>query len=172
MQRIRDFVVRLSRLPWSVFSIAARREIGPGVPSSVQATVMQLRYWLPTIADVAHVSEAEHGTSWRFSIAPRIPGACPVDVTLHETGNLDFVIAGEAYEGRRLDLLDQLLPLVERITEGHVVQRRWSSRATGQLCGIETLVSLEPGRVWSDGSAAPGESVESHDHHFLPYRRI
>lgn len=172
MQRIRDFVVRLSRLPWSVFSITARRGNGPGVPSSMQATVMQLRYWLPTIADVAHVAETERGTSWHFSITPRIPGACPVEITLHETGSLDFVIAGQAYEGRTLDLLDQLLPLIERITEGYVVQRRWISRVTGQLCGIETVVSLAEGRVWSDGRAAPGERVESHDHHFLPYRRI
>lgn len=155
-----------------MFSITAGRGSGSGVPSSVQATVTQLRYWLPTIADVAHVSEAEQGASWQFSITPRIDGACPVAITLHETGSLDFVIAGETYEGRTLKLLDQLLPMVERITEGHVVQRRWTSPATGRLCGIETVVSLAPGQVWNAGMTTAAGDLESHDHHFLPYRRI
>lgn len=172
MQRFRDFVDGLLRLPWSRFSITVGVGNGPGVPSSVQATIAQLRYWLPTIADVAHITEGASGEGWQFAIRPRTDGGCPVAVAVSETGQLDFTIAGETYEGRTLDTLDQLLPLVERITEGHVVQRRWTSRATGGFRGIETIVVLGPGRVWRDGMTAPEAGAESHDHHFLPYRRI
>lgn len=172
MQRFREFVDRIARLPWSRFSITVSVGNGPGVPSSVQAIVAQLRYWLPTIADVAHVTEADEGAGWRFAIRPRTEGACPVSVTVSEAGQLDFTIAGETYEGRALETLDQLLPLVERITEGHVVQRRWMSRVTGEFRGIETIVSLGPGHAWRDGMTEPEAGAESHDHHFLPYRRI
>lgn len=142
------------------------------MPSSVQATVAQLRYWLPTIADVAHVSETEAAGGWRFSLVPRTSGGCPVAVTVLESGQIDFTIAGETYEGRALEKLDQLLPLVERITEGAVIQRRWSSRMTGGHLGIETIVHMGPARVWRDGLTAASADAESHDHHFLPYRRI
>lgn len=172
MQRIRDFVARFWRLPWSAFSITAGVGSGGGVPSSVQATLAQLRYWVPTIADVAYVVEIEEGEGRRFAITPRTEGGCPVAVTLAETGRLDLTIAGETYTDRALETLDQLLPLIERITEGHVVQRRWASRATGAAQGIETIVALGPGRVWRDGFMAPGSDAFSQDHHFLPYRRI
>lgn len=172
MQRIRDLVVRFWRFPWSAFSITAGVGSGSGVPSSLQATIAQLRYWMPTIADVAHVVEREEGEGWRFALTPRTEGGCPVAITLAGTGRLDLTIAGETYEDRSLDTLDQLLPLIERITEGHVIQRRWASRATGAPRGIETIVSLGPGRVWRDGLASSEGDAFAHDHHFLPYRRI
>lgn len=172
MQRFWDFVGRVSRLPWFRFSITAGAGKGPGVPSSVQATVAQLRYWLPTIADVAQVSETEEAEGWRFSLVPRTTGGCPVAVRVQESGLVDLTVASETYEGRALDKLDQLLPLVERITEGAVIQRRWASRITGGFLGIETIVQLEPGRAWRDGLTSPSADAESHDHHFLPYRRI
>ena len=160
------------RLPWPASAITAAAGSGGGVPSSLPATLAQLRYWMPTIADVAHIWESEGGGTWCFSLKPRADGACPVSVMLRESGLFDLTIAGKTYEDCALEQFDHLLPLIERITEGHVLQRHWASRATGALRGIETIVSLRNGRVWRGGPIAPDEDAFARDHHFLPYRRI
>ena len=74
--------------------------------------------------------------------------------------------------------LDLLLPLLEAITAGRVVQRRWISRATGACRAVESIVTLADGTQWRDGrttgsvaEAVPRDETERHDHHFLPYRR-
>lgn len=172
MQRVRDFVDRLVRLPWSRFPIGAADGVGHGAPSSVQAIVAQLRYWLPTVADVAHVAESDADAGWGFSMVPRTAGACPLVVAVSDSGKVDLTIAGETYKRRTLETLDQLLPLIEQIVDGRVIQRRWTSGATGKLCGVETIVQLGHGRIWRDGMIAPEAGAESRDHHFLPYRRI
>ncbi len=68
-------------------------------------------------------------------------------------------------------------PMVEAISEGRVVHRRWQSANTGLETRIETIVDLGDGQVWvgehtPNGQIphADGEMV-SEDHHFLPYRR-
>lgn len=172
MRFIWSFVGRILRLPRSAFSVTAAAGRGNGVPPSVQATIMQLRYWIPTIADVAHVAEQEQEDRWCFILVPRAEGACPLSVTVYESGRLDFTIAGATYTDRALEQLDQLLPLIERITQGHVVQRHWTSCVTGAACGIQTIVSLGRGRAWRDGLAAPEGEAFAHDRHFLPYRRL
>lgn len=139
--------------------------------SSVQATIEQLRYWVPTIKDVARVAESGDGAGWTLTITPRMAAACPVAITLKDSGRFDITIAGEAYADRALGSLDQLVRLLERIAEGHVVQRRWVSAATGVDQGIETLVLLGQGLVWRNGPAPDG-GAERHDRHFLPYRRV
>ena len=172
MQRIRDVVARFMRLPWSASAVTAEAGGGSGVPSSLQATIEQLRYWMPTVADVAHIWESEGGGAWCFSLKPRAKGACPVSVMLGESGHFDLTIAGKTYEHCVLNQLDHLLPLIERITDGHVLQRHWASRATGVSLGVETIVSLGPGRVWRAGAIAPDGDAVSSDRHFVPYRRI
>lgn len=140
-------------------------------PSAVEATIEQLRYWVPTITDVARVAErAGSGDGWTLSIEPRVAAACPVTITLKETGRFDLVVAGERYADCALGALDQIVHLLERITDGQVIQRRWVSMATGADQGVETLVRLGSGLVWRDG-AEPDGGAEHHDRHFLPYRR-
>ncbi len=139
-------------------------------PPSVEATIEQIRYWVPTITDVARVYEGKDDESWLLSIEPHIGAACPVAIALKETGRFDISIAGEAYDDRMLDQLDQIVILLERITDGSVVQRRWTSAATGAHRGIETIITIAPGVEWRDG-LEPDGSNERHDRHFLPYRR-
>jgi hypothetical protein len=148
------------------------------IRSRLQATVESLRYWVPTIADVARVAERERPDAWTFIIGPNIASACPVDVTLHSGQQFDLVIAGEAYEGRTAASFDLILPLLEAVTEGRVVQRHWVSLATGAPRAIETIVTLGDGSIWRDGrtieavaGVIPREATERHDRHFLPYRR-
>lgn len=135
---------------------------------ALDVTIAEIRYWVPTIADVAQVTE--HGDGQTISIVPHAVGACPVSVTLKGTGRFDVVIAGERYEDRALDSLDQMVPFLERIADGEVVQRRWVSTATGAPLGVETLVRLGDGVLLRNGPAPDG-GVEGSDRHFLPYRR-
>jgi hypothetical protein len=139
--------------------------------SSVQVTIEQLRYWVPTISDVARVAEDSEGDGWKLSLEPRVAAACPVAITLHDTGRFDLVIGGETYVDRALDRLDQIVQFLERVTDGNVIQRHWVSAATGVPQGIQTIVKLGPGVVWRDGMEPDG-GFEHHDRHFLPYRRI
>ena len=139
-------------------------------PSAFDATIAEVRYWAPTITDVARVTEQDEGDGWTISILPHASGACPVAVTLKPTGRLDLVIAGERYEDVVLNSPNQVVPLLERIVGGDVVQRRWVSRATGAHLGVETLVRLGDGLLLSDGPP-PAGGAERRDRHFLPYRR-
>lgn len=139
--------------------------------SPVSATIEQLRYWVPTIKDVARVSErGETGDGWTLSIVPTASSACPVLITLKDTGRFDISIAGETYGDRALGALDQIVALLELIADGKVVQRRWLSTVTGATVGIETMIPLGNGLTWSNGPA-PGGVSEWRDRHFLPYRR-
>ena len=142
------------------------------------AAVESLRYWAPTITDVARVESSETAATWTMAIRPLVEHACPLDLTLKATQLFDLTIAGEVYDNRSIASLDHILPLIERITGGHVIQRRWVSAATGAVRTVETLVTLADGTVWQDGrTAGPVASViakeetERHDRHFLPYRR-
>lgn len=137
---------------------------------SVEATIEQLRYWVPTISDVARTLEARDGPSWFLSIEPHLAAACPVAIALKQSGLFDISIAGETYDDRTLASLDQLVLLLERITDGHVIQRKWISAATGAAQGVETIVLLTQGVVWREGQEPDGGS-ERRDRHFLPYRR-
>ncbi|WP_439542228.1 hypothetical protein [Hyphomicrobium sp.] len=138
----------------------------------VSATIEQLRYWAPTIKDVARVIESDGpGDGWTLSIVPSVVTACPVAITLQPSGRFDILIAGETYTDRALGSLDQIVALLERITDGGVVQRRWVSCATGIETGVETMVPLGTGLVWRNGPE-PDEESERRDRHFLPYRRI
>ncbi|MGE0023494.1 MAG: hypothetical protein AB7S70_07680 [Hyphomicrobium sp.] len=137
---------------------------------SVEATIEQIRYWVPTISDVARTVEARDGESWLLSIEPHLAAACPVAIALSQSGRFDISIAGETYDDCALGSLDQLVHLLERISDGHVIQRRWVSAATGTMRGVETIVVLGAGAEWRDGQEADGGS-ERRDRHFLPYRR-
>lgn len=140
-------------------------------PSAVQATIEQLRYWVPTIKDVARVFEGKDEAHFLLSIEPKVSGACPVAIAIRDNGRFDLAVAGETYEDRVLASLDQIVILLERITEGQVVQRRWASTATGAPLTVETLVKLGAEHVWRDGIAG-GDGCERRDRHFLPYRRV
>lgn len=140
-------------------------------PSAVQAAIEQLRYWVPTIKDVARVFEGRDEESFLLSIEPKVAAACPVAIAIRDNGRFDIAIAGETYEDRILSTLDQIVLLLERIADGHVIQRRWISLATGVPQSVETIVALGSGDVWREGRAPDG-GAERQDRHFLPYRRM
>lgn len=138
--------------------------------SLIDATIAEIRYWVPTITDVARVTERDGGDGWTLSIVPHAAAACPVAITLKATGRFDLVLAGERYRDCALESLDQIVPLLERVVAGEVVQRRWASAATGLHQGVETLVGPGDGRLWRNGPEPDGGGARR-DRHFLPYRR-
>ena len=138
---------------------------------AVQVAIEQLRYWVPTIKDVARVYEGKDEENWLLSIEPHVITACPVALALKGDGRFDIAIANQTYDDRRLATLDHLVVLLERIAQGQVIQRHWTSKATGVRRGIETLVLMDAGSVWRDGIEPDGGS-ERRDRHFLPYRRV
>lgn len=146
--------------------------------SKLQATIESLRYWAPSVADAAKIEESGTADYWKFTVSPKVAGACPFELLLSSNQLYDFMIAGELYEDRPVVSLDLFLPLVEGITQGRVVQRRWVSLQTGAVRQIETIVSLANGREWRDSRAIDGlekaidaEATEKEDRHFLAYQR-
>lgn len=136
----------------------------------LQGIVEGLRYWVPAIADVAHIAEDGGADFWHLNITSRMPGGCPFEMLLRHDQTYDMVIAGETYEYLPVPSLAMFLPMAEAIIDGRVVQRHWISRQTGARHAIETLVFLSDGSTWCEGNKPDG-SCENRDRHFLPYRR-
>lgn len=141
----------------------------------LQRTIEGLRYWVPSIADVAQLEEEDISGTWRLEVSPKAKGACAFELLLHPRQTFDIVIAGETYASRPVSDLSMFLPLAQAITEGRVIQRHWMSSGTATARWIETLVFLPGDAVWQDNGeqTAIGRLgfCESRDRHFLPYRR-
>lgn len=143
--------------------------------SRLQYTITALRYWAPSIADTADIDESETADHWRLAVAPKLRAACPFELIIRADRNYDIGIAGQDYEARPVASLDLFAPLLEAITSGAVLQRRWFSTSTGLPRAIETVVILGDGRRWHGTDAGDADltltGAECTNHYFLPYRR-
>jgi hypothetical protein len=146
--------------------------------SRFQATVTALRYWAPSIADAAHLEEAETSDYWKIIVAPHVASACPFELILHADQRYDIAISDESYENRPIETFELFLPFVEAVADGSVVQRRWISRLTGLERTVETLVTMANGGIWSDSRGEyhrmptlEDDGTELRERRFLPYRR-
>lgn len=147
--------------------------------SRLQATITALSYWRPSIADAARIEETETGSYWKMVVRPFHAGTCPFELILHFDQRYDLAIADETYEDMQLDSFDQLVPFVEAISEGRVVQRHWCSRLTGLERAVETVVTLPGTGVWRGVRGADvtipsldqDDGLELRERRFLPYRR-
>lgn len=145
--------------------------------SRLQATIASLRYWVPTIADQAHVEQVDGHQAWKLSVRPNDHPACPFELVLRTDQHYDIAVAGETFEDLPVQSLDAFLPLVEAIAAGRVVQRRTESVMTGAPLSVETRVMLKDGSIWSQRRDLPAHAriaaaeTAVHDRHFIPYRR-
>lgn len=145
--------------------------------SHLQATIAALRYWVPTIADAAHIEQTENHDFWKLAVTPNVRGPCPFELMLRADQHFDIMIAGETYEDQPIKSLAVFVPLVQAIASGRVVQRRTESLATGAELALETRVDIDDGQLWTarrvlpGGAAIASSHVEIRDRHFLPYRR-
>lgn len=145
--------------------------------SRLEAAIAGLRYWLPTVSDVATVTEAEGSGFWKMSVTPKAANACPFELVLRADQRHDLVIAGETFEDLPTKSLDIFVPLVEAIAEGRVVRCHWKSGATGAETAVETIVTLSDGREWSSARMLTPLASDNPDgviaaaRHFVPYHR-
>lgn len=137
---------------------------------TLQGTIEGLRYWVPSIADVAYVAEGSGADFWHIDVTPNTSGGCAFELLLRHDQLYSAVVAGETYEDLPVEDLGIFLPMAEAIVEGRVIERRWFSRQTGVLCAKEMRILLPYGTIWQEGGPPP-PGCERHDHHFLPYRR-
>jgi hypothetical protein len=143
----------------------------------LRAVIESLRYWMPSVADCARVEETEAAGYWKMGVTPRTQGACPFELIMRGDQRFDLMIGGETFEDLEIPFED-VMPLVDSISAGRVVQRRWISVATAALRDVETIVTFDNGRTWTGSRSAkpvPGhahaQSCEKSDRVFLPYRR-
>lgn len=144
----------------------------------LQTTITALKYWAPSIADAAHIQEAETGRFWKITVTPKLPNACPFELIMHFDQCYDLAIGTETYEGLPIESFEIFLPFVEAIADGNVVQRRRVSRFTGLERSVETIVTLATGFTWcemrGDAPSTPtleDDGTELREHRYLPYRR-
>lgn len=144
----------------------------------LQASIAALRYWCPSIADSAAISETDSGDYWEIEVLPHVSGACPFELVLRTDGFHDLVIAGESFEDELTDDLELFVPLASAIARGDVRRRTYASAATATPLAVETIVELEKGRIWQRRrdiaiglqGDLPHEALIT-EHNFLPYRR-
>lgn len=145
--------------------------------SRQEAAIAGLRYWAPTVSDVASISESEGNGFWKISVTPDAANACPFELVLRSDQRHDLVIAGETFEDLPTKSLDVFVPLADAISQGRVVQCHWQSAATGAATAIETIVTLPDGREWSSARMLTRLASDNPDgvvavtRHFVPYRR-
>lgn len=132
--------------------------------------VAQMRYWAPSVADVAKVEE-EEGPGYRiFKFSSAYPGGCPFEFVIRQDQHYDLRVAAQHYLDQPARNLMRFHSLSEAIVEGRVSQLYWHSIKTGVLRGIQTQVRLADGSIWREGMPEP-EECESRTRTFLPYRR-
>jgi hypothetical protein len=124
------------------------------------------------------VEENETGNYWKLSVATRLANECTLEIILHFYQRYDLAIGGETYESLPIESFDIVMPFVEAVADGRVVQRRWVSRLTGLERSVETLVTLAGGGIWREtrGTSTPlppldDDGTELKEKSFLPYRR-
>lgn len=146
--------------------------------SRLQAAIASLRYWIPSIADSAAITQTDADDYWEISIEPHTPGACPFELVLRADGKHDMMIASETYEDEPTEDLDLFVPFAQAIANGSVIRRIYTARATRTPLAIETIVELADGTSWQRRrdleTGLNGDlphDVVVRDRHFLPYRR-
>lgn len=143
----------------------------------LEATIAALRYWAPSVADVACVKELDGESCWTITVLPLNPASCPFELSLRHDGHYRLELAGEVYDNLPIESFELFVPLAEAIASGNVYRRFYESRLTGLLRGLGTVVELADGRVWSAERQVPGlppadpDDVIATDHYFAPYRR-
>jgi hypothetical protein len=142
------------------------------------ATYAMLKAAAAPFADIALIDSAATPDFARLSLIPNAAGACAVEIMLRADQLYDISLATEFYEDCPVTTFDLFEPLILAVTRGDVLQRRHLSAATGAERGIETIVSLPGGVVWTKGhvhsdvaAAIADERTLFQDRRFVPYRR-
>ncbi|MEQ1614882.1 MAG: hypothetical protein ABL904_19210 [Hyphomicrobiaceae bacterium] len=142
-----------------------------------RATVASLEAWLDGLRRVADVETARDEVSWRVSVRPNVPEACPFELVLRADQHFDLSIGPETYEDQAIDTLDLFQPLLVAVTRGEVKTSCWLSAGTRTLVMVATRILPTGGKRWlrSRTIGAIGRASDTHlirqDRHYVPYAR-
>lgn len=146
--------------------------------AKLQAAIASLRYWIPSISDVATMNESDNSDYWRLGVEPHVKGGCPFEIVVRSDGFHDIMIDGEVYEDQPSDDLDLFLAFAQGVARGDVIRRRFLTSAAEREVAVETIVALGNGRTWSRSRDLVALSKHGEigdliiaDHRYLPYRR-
>jgi hypothetical protein len=138
------------------------------------ATVTRLEAKLQGLARVARIDTELTRNFWRGRIDPHAVNACRLELIVYRSQHYDITIGPETYEGRMVQSLGTFEGLLDAISSGHVITRRWRSATTGALIRVETRVSMADGSVWQDSHEhcpSSSDALEMRDHHYVAYAR-
>jgi hypothetical protein len=145
--------------------------------AQLRRVALDLRAWGATLAGLARVEESEGDTFWRLGVAPAARGACGFELILHFDQHADLAVGPEFYERMPIEDLALFPRLARVIAEGRVLTRTWTSRNTGAVRCVETVITLADGEVWQRqrlnvplAAAISAEECVVEDHHYGPYR--
>ncbi|MDX2307680.1 MAG: hypothetical protein NW216_05530 [Hyphomicrobium sp.] len=143
--------------------------------SKLTTAVESLRYWIPSISDVAKADEDQSDAHWRIAVAPHVHGACPFEVVLKSGQRYAVVLDGVAFDDLPAGDLAGVTALADAIAAGRVVRSSWTTAKTGTPIATRLTVDLGKGRRWTETQGAvPDPSDDDYvrtDRHYLPYRR-
>lgn len=140
-------------------------------------TIAALKAWMGFITTVASVEISGDLEAWRLAIHPSMRQACPLELMLRGDQHYDLLIGPETYEDKPVINLDIFIPIIEAVTEGHVITRHWRSAGTTLERSVETIVGSPRAVIWRAERLTPlatlidPEECVSDDHYYLPYRR-
>jgi hypothetical protein len=145
--------------------------------TQLRATVTGLEVWLVTLRSFVAIDVTGDEATWRVSVVPQVPEACPFELVLRMDQHFDMAIGAEIYEDQPIETLAAFQPLLSAIADGRVVTRLLSTAATATVVRVETIVSPADGSVWTRARSvasvrafASGDLVR-HDRHYAPYAR-
>jgi hypothetical protein len=146
--------------------------------AKLAATFENLKHQAAPLADVALIDAAASPHFIKLALVPHAPNACAVEVMVRADQLYDIALGTEFYEDCPVEDFDLFGSILQAVSTGAVIQRRYVSRATGTERAVETLVQLPGGKVWRKGhlhtpvaeAVSEAETVFA-DRSFVPYRR-
>ncbi|MEQ1712977.1 MAG: hypothetical protein ABL908_16460, partial [Hyphomicrobium sp.] len=129
----------------------------------LRETTAAIELWLSDLRPVAAIETARDEASWRVSVHPNVPDACPFELVLRADQQFDIAIGPETYEDLPVGSLDQMLPLLRAIADGGVITRYWTTAATGTLAKVETIVGAAASAWRQERVIAPLRRIDAGD---------
>ncbi len=149
--------------------------------AKLQSTIANIRAWAEPLSHHAVIQESDDIDSWHIAVKPHTPGACPFELMITGDELYDIRVAGEGYEDHTVESWELFLPLLKAISEGNVIQRKWTSPVTGNDILLETRITPDTTSEWFVRRSLSalrkdiGEDeltlAQVSEKHFLPYQR-
>jgi hypothetical protein len=143
----------------------------------LRVAIGELEVWLATLAPLARVDLDQDEASWRATLVPNAPEACPFELVLRIDQQFDMAVGPETYEDQPIAELAAFQPLLQAIASGRVVTSAWTTAATGTRIRVRTEIAPIDRPLWArsrellPAAALREPELIRHDRHYAPYAR-